>query len=264
MGILSFVETRVRGIVQGAVQLVIPVTVQEQEIHDALREALREAMRGNVETADGREIAPDHWQVSLNPHDYAALKGKGPALNERLALNLKHLGNERGYLFKRAVAVSLEKDDKVGSGRVVCQALTGTNAAPGANAPAGPDATQTIEAGAVAQAPIAPEPPVQIPAAWLTLVAPSRGQPMRLDRQTIRIGRHNTNDIIVNERRVSRFHAEIRFERDRFMLYDLSSINGVLVNGARATRPVPLQDRDIISVPGQDAQHPYQFVFQRG
>lgn len=264
MGILSFVETRVRGIVQGAVQLVLPVTVQEQEIHDALREALREAMRGNVETADGREIAPDHWQVSLNPHDFDALRGKGLALNERLALNLKQIGNERGYLFKRAVAVSLVKDPRVGSGRVVCQDLTSTSAAPGANAPAGPDATQTIEAGALAQAPVAPDVSVQIPPAWLTLVAPSRGQPMRLDRQIIRIGRHNTNDIIVNEKRVSRFHAEIRYERDRFMLYDLSSVNGVQVNGARATRPVPLQDRDLISVPGQDPLHPYQFVFQRG
>ncbi len=41
------------------------------------------------------------------------------------------------------------------------------------------------------------------------------------------------------------------------MLYDLRSVNGVQVNGARVTRPVPLQDRDIISVCG------YEFIFQR-
>jgi pSer/pThr/pTyr-binding forkhead associated (FHA) protein len=115
-----------------------------------------------------------------------------------------------------------------------------------------------MDAGALAAPlPAADDANIQIPPAWLTLLQPSRGEPMRLDRQTIRIGRHNTNDIIVNERRVSRFHAEIKYEHGQFMLYDLRSVNGVQINGARATRPVPLQDRDIISVCG------YEFIFQR-
>ena len=80
---------------------------------------------------------------------------------------------------------------------------------------------------------------------------------MLLDRPEIRIGRHNTNDIIVNERRVSRFHAEVKYEHGQFMLNDLSSVNGVLLNGAPIRRAVALQDRDIVGICG------YEFIFQR-
>ncbi|HEX8995396.1 MAG TPA: FhaA domain-containing protein [Ktedonobacterales bacterium] len=255
MGIFSFVESAVRGIVQGTVQRIIPASVQEQEVLDALRQT----MSDHVIYENGRQIAPHRLLARLNPHDFDGLRAKAPALDERVALDLKRIANDQGFLLKGALKVTFDRDPRVAPGRVVCEVLTdGARVAQPVGAAMTPDATQTMQADAIAAAPLAPEEPgVQIPPAWLTLLQPSRGEPMRLDRQTIRIGRHNTNDIIVNERRVSRFHAEVKYEHGQFMLYDLRSVNGVQVNGARATRPVPLQDRDIISVCG------YEFIFQR-
>jgi len=255
MGIFSFVESAARRVMSGAVQTVFQGSVQEQEVLDALRQA----MSDNVETENGRLIAPHVLIARLNPRDLDTLRAKSPALDERLALDLKRIANDQGYLLKGALRVIFDRNPKVGSGRVVCDVVKdGARVAQPVGAAAGPDATQTMDAGAVA-APLPPmgDPNVQIPPAWLTLMRPSRGEPMRLDRQTIRIGRHNTNDIIVNERRVSRFHAEIKYEHGQFILYDLKSVNGVLVNGAKVTRPVPLQDHDMISVCG------YEFIFQR-
>lgn len=255
MGIFSFVESAVRGIVQGTVQRIIPAGVQEQEVLDALRQE----MSDHVTYENGRQIAPHRLAAHLNPHDFDALRMRAPALDERLALDLKRIANDQGYLLKGALKVTFARDPKVGPGRIVCEVVSeGARVAQPVGAAMGPDATQTMDAGALAAPqPMTEDPSVQIPPAWLTLLQPSRGEPMRLDHQTIRIGRHNTNDIIVNERRVSRFHAEVKYEHGQFMLYDLRSINGVQVNGARATRPVPLQDRDIISICG------YEFIFQR-
>ncbi len=255
MGIFSFVESAVRGIVQGTVQRLVPASVQEQEVLDALREV----MSDHLTYEQGRQIAPHRLVAHLNPHDFDSLRAKAPALDERVALDLKRIANDQGYLLKGALKVIFDRDPRVGPGRIVCEALSDDAlVAQPVGAFSGPDATQTMQAGDMAAPmPAVDDANIQIPAAWLTLWQPSRGQPMRLDRQTIRLGRHNTNDIIVNERRVSRFHAEIKYEHGQFVLHDLHSVNGVQVNGARATRPIPLQDRDIITICG------YEFVFQR-
>lgn len=255
MGIFSQFESAVRRVMQGTVQSIFPSSIQEQEVLDALRQE----MSDNLTIENGRQIAPHRLVAHLNPRDFDTLRAKAPALDERLALDLKRIANDQGYLLKGALRVIFDRDPRVGTGRVVCEALNDAArvAQPVATA-AGGDTTQTMDVDAIAAAPApAPDAQTQIPPAWLTLLQPSRGQPMRLDRQTIRIGRHNTNDIIVNERRVSRFHAEIKYEHGQFMLYDLKSVNGVQVNGARVTHPVPLQDRDMIHVCG------YEFIFQR-
>jgi hypothetical protein len=223
----------------------VPARLQEQEVLDALRKAMDEHPKTIM---NGQQITPHILVAHLNPNDLKRLTARRPALDENFALDLKRMANGRGYLFTGALKVILIADPRVMPGRLDCEALTDSAAAPSNG-----DATVTIDPGVLPVPPIA----VQIPPAWLTLFKPSKGQPMLIDRPEIRIGRHNTNDIIVNERRVSRFHAEVKYERGQFMLYDLSSVNGVLLNGAPIRRAVALQDRDIVGVCG------YEFIFQR-
>lgn len=257
MGIFRFFESAVKGLIEGTAHRLIPTGVQEQEVLDALREV----MSDHLVSEQGRQIAPHRYVARLNPHDLDTLLTRSPALDERLALDLKRIANDQGYLLRGALKVTFDRDPRVPQGRIAAEvAPEGAPAPQAVGAAAGNDATQTLQAGAiVAPSPAAPAQPdaTQIPPAWLTLLAPSRGQPMRLDRPTIKLGRHNTNDIVINERRVSRFHSEIKYEHGGFMFYDLRSVNGATVNGAHVTRPVPLQDRDIISICG------YDFIFQR-
>lgn len=248
MGVFSKFDAIVRGAVQGAANLIVPARLQEQEVLDALRQFMDEHLVSDV---SGRQIAPHRLVAHLNPNDKDRLTRRTPALDERLALDLRRVANAQRYLLTGALQVFLDADPRVASGRVVCEALPNDSQMAASNG--GGDATMTIDASAMPQ----PQAPVQMPPAWLTLLEPARGQPMLLDRPEIHIGRHNTNDIIINERRVSRFHAEIRFEHGQFMLRDLSSVNGVLLNGAPIRRDVALQDRDIVSVCG------YKFIFQR-
>ena len=47
------------------------------------------------------------------------------------------------------------------------------------------------------------------------------------------IGRKADNDMVIKEASISRFHAQIRVENGRFVLYDLNSRNGTIVNKTR-------------------------------
>jgi pSer/pThr/pTyr-binding forkhead associated (FHA) protein len=54
-------------------------------------------------------------------------------------------------------------------------------------------------------------------------------------RKTCRIGRGPGSDVFVPDVDVSRCHADIRWERGAFIITDLGSANGTLVNGERIT-----------------------------
>ena len=63
----------------------------------------------------------------------------------------------------------------------------------------------------------------------------------------IRIGRDSSCEIVLEERTVSRVHAEIRREGDKIHIRDLDSTNGIQIN-YRAVRDHILQNEDRITI----------------
>jgi hypothetical protein len=63
-----------------------------------------------------------------------------------------------------------------------------------------------------------------------------------------RIGRLDTNQIVVQDDSVSRTHAVITYENNKFFLLDLGSTNGTLINGSPVRRRAYMNDQDIIRV----------------
>ena len=68
-----------------------------------------------------------------------------------------------------------------------------------------------------------------------------------LEKKITRLGRQLDNDLVFNEEFVSRFHAEIRFEDGKYVLYDNESTSGTLVNSKKIDRCV-LNSGDLISL----------------
>jgi pSer/pThr/pTyr-binding forkhead associated (FHA) protein len=68
-----------------------------------------------------------------------------------------------------------------------------------------------------------------------------------LDKQVTRLGRQLDNDLVFNEEFVSRFHAEIRLEDGKYVLYDNESTSGTFVNSKKIDRCV-LNSGDLISL----------------
>jgi hypothetical protein len=80
------------------------------------------------------------------------------------------------------------------------------------------------------------------------LVEQDTGQPFPLGREPVSIGRHDDNTVVLVDSRVSRHHAEVVWQGGRWLVCDLGSANGTLVNGQRITAPRALEDGDTIQV----------------
>ena len=71
----------------------------------------------------------------------------------------------------------------------------------------------------------------------------------QLDRSVINIGRRSDNHLVLDDPRISRYHAQVRAIRGRYVLFDLNSTGGTFVNGQRTTQSV-LYPGDVISLSG--------------
>ena len=72
-----------------------------------------------------------------------------------------------------------------------------------------------------------------------------------LVKEVINIGRRIENDLVIDDPRVSRRHAQLRAiqEQGHFVLIDLNSTGGTFVNGHRISQSI-LYPRDLISLGG--------------
>ena len=85
------------------------------------------------------------------------------------------------------------------------------------------------------------------------LVAPDRS--FRLEASPVSLGRSPQNAIVVDDRRVSRNHAELEQSGGQWVIRDLGSTNGSAVNG-RLVRQAVLHDGDRLSLGG------FEVIFQ--
>lgn len=83
--------------------------------------------------------------------------------------------------------------------------------------------------------------------ARLEYVAPDGTAHTRVLRETTTIGRHTDNDIQLLDPEVSKAHLVVRRLKEGFVLEDLGSANGTLINGMRQGR-LRLGDNDVIVV----------------
>lgn len=92
---------------------------------------------------------------------------------------------------------------------------------------------------------------------WATLVSrlprvwPSASWPVLMfpsgEQSRFTIGRDTGCDVVLPDPTVSRWHAGLRREPGGWLLDDLGSTNGTLVNGWRVRAWVPVRDGDLVS-----------------
>ena len=61
----------------------------------------------------------------------------------------------------------------------------------------------------------------------------NKSKKMTLNKNLVKIGKRDNNDLILNDKTVSRNHLEIEYMSDSFLLRDLGSTNGTYLNGNR-------------------------------
>lgn len=70
-----------------------------------------------------------------------------------------------------------------------------------------------------------------------------------LNQPVVNIGRKLENDLVIEDPRISREHAQIRAVKGQYVIFDLNSTGGTFVNSVRVTRQ-PLFPGDVISLAG--------------
>ena len=72
---------------------------------------------------------------------------------------------------------------------------------------------------------------------------------MPITEAVVTIGRDLESDVVVDDKRVSRHHAQLRRQYGQYVLYDLDSTSGTTVNG-QPIREATLQPGDVLSFAG--------------
>jgi pSer/pThr/pTyr-binding forkhead associated (FHA) protein len=75
---------------------------------------------------------------------------------------------------------------------------------------------------------------------------PIQGQIFELTKNEVSIGRDISNDFVINDAEVSRKHAKLTLEEDRYKIEDLNSTNGTYIDGRRLIGPHVLAIGEII------------------
>ncbi|MGH2515247.1 MAG: FHA domain-containing protein, partial [Ktedonobacterales bacterium] len=77
------------------------------------------------------------------------------------------------------------------------------------------------------------------------------GMPLLLSRRLTLLGREMDNDIVIDDDRTSRHHAEIHWDHGHIELVDRNSMNGTLVNRKTVRGRVPMQSGDVLDFGAQ-------------
>jgi pSer/pThr/pTyr-binding forkhead associated (FHA) protein len=203
-----------------------------------------------VVSSDGTPQAPNHYWVYLHPTDCDALALMQPALETELGFHVAELAAQAGLDLQSNPNIQVLPDHTLGVHQVRVEARWLPQDAPKMD--------KTREIAASQEEPSSDS--LQEPAATDETddaIAPP-GRPflilggrrhVNLLQATVSIGRALDNDVILEDARVSRHHAQLRRRYGRYILYDLGSSGGTQINGYPVEECV-LHAGDIISLSG--------------
>jgi hypothetical protein len=204
------------------------------------------AMEAHQTISLSKTFVPNSYVVSLGPTDFAQFEQYRRSLERDLAETLLGAARERSYTLLGYPSVELERDDDLAPGdiRVSCAMVdaSGDEVEPDAKTLGAVESghTMVLDREALLK---------ERPRAPRASLAQRDGPPVSLGQDPVLIGRDPQNDLVLDDRRVSRKHAEVRLRLGRYTLYDLQSTNGTYVNGRRVAERV-LDDGDKISIGG--------------
>jgi hypothetical protein len=234
--IARFEET-IQRLVEGTFARLFAGRLRPREVANALAHAMEDHA---VQDASGSHLAPNCYWVELNADDYAALLEQQPDLGDDLAQHLFHLAEDLGYVLPHPPKVNLTFAPNMPLHEVRVKACYEA-----------PDGTvDRDDDGATRQMrPLDRSQDDDQPLPTRPFLILEGKRHIMLSSPTISLGRSFDNDIIVDDVRVSRRHAQLQRRHDRYVVFDLGSMGGTKVNGYPVQECV-LEAGDIISLAG--------------
>lgn len=243
MSALSQFESMVERIVDTTVLGLLGAQLQPIEIAKRL---IRELEAGKA-IGTSSAIVPNDFTVSVNATDYQHFEKARGALEHELAEFVRATARERRYAMLGPVIVRLVVDEK---SRRHGLRITSSVAEFGERDELGEPIQKTEKFVAVARTDhdVAAATPAARVSDWF-LVSAVDGAAFPLVRDQITLGRALDNDVVLDDVRVSRYHASLSLSEDVLSIRDLESTNGTSVNGRRVSDS-RLRRGDVVSLGG--------------
>jgi hypothetical protein len=222
---LSDIEQRIESLIEVHLVKFLPGASWQ----DKIAHRLADALKSNLATSGLDAPMPHKFILLVHPSVLATWKSE-PRLMEGLTKIFRLVTSEAGVQFETAPSLTLSGDESIAPDdievRVAGQEIAETQNTPVQDAPAEDAST--------------------FKTAFLIV---GGTKVFTLDQAVINIGRRLDNQVIIDDPRVSRYHAQIRYVRGKFVIFDLNSTGGTYVNGQRSSQSV-LYPGDVISLAG--------------
>jgi len=225
---LTELEARLQALIEVDLMSAIP----GKKVEDTIIQKLAAAIQlHTISMDDGTLVAPNVYTLILPPDSAKTLQEN--RVVEVLLQSINTAGQEAGLQFVTAPTITITTDENipkndaniVASHRV--EPMTDTQASP-------------LETGNLEEA-------GSIPENAFLIVEGVKVFP--LHEAVVNIGRRLDNQLVIDDPRVSRNHAQLRSIKGRFVVFDLNSTGGTFVNGQRTSQSV-LYPGDVISLAG--------------
>ncbi len=224
---LRELEARLQNLIEVDLLRVLPGKMVE----DVIVQKLAAAIQHNSLTVNGEIVIPDVYTLVVNPETGGDWKDEG--LLTVILHSISAVAREAGFKFTISPTVTVATDEKIRLNDVEIvtshriETMSETNAIPPG-------------AGSLDTAEIIPE-------NSFLIVEGVKIYP--LTQPVINIGRRLDNQLIIDDPRVSRNHAQLRAIKGRYVVFDLNSTGGTFVNGQRTSQSV-LYPGDVVSLAG--------------
>jgi pSer/pThr/pTyr-binding forkhead associated (FHA) protein len=235
VGKLSKFESKAEQWIEGTFGRMFGGRVQPMEVAGALARAMEDEQ---FTSETGEHFAPNLYWVYLNPADFDALRDDQPDLPLDLARSLIELAVRANLRMPDQPIVEIRSDDRIPRKKVsvAAQYVAQTTAPLGQTAEIAIDQLntlrQTLDASNMQS----------------FLILEGRRH-VTLTSSVVTVGRALDNDVVIDDPRVSRHHAQLRLRQGRYVLYDTGSSGGTLVNNQPVSEVV-LNAGDVISLAG--------------
>jgi len=254
------IERQLEKAVEGTFGRAFKASVQPVE----LAHKLAKEMGDHKTVSVSRVYVPNVYEVYLSTADFGNFKSFEGSLVRELGTYLTAHAQREGWTLVGPPQIELYSDDDLQLGEFGIATRTEAPAAVSVTPPmaaqaamplpmpaaAGPELTPPAPPPGFAETIVAPAPLVDAPVAQRAAVCAVlvvSGQPHVLEAASTMIGRSRRCDVVLPDPNTSRQHAEVRREGDAYVIIDLDSTNGVLVN-RRAVKRAVLQDGDRIEL----------------
>jgi hypothetical protein len=222
---LDEIEQRLQTLIEGHLVKYLPRPEAQDQIAQCMAETLRKAI--SIQGIDPKgNTAPNGFLLVVHPSTFEQWQ-QDPRLMESLTDILRLATSEMGLIFSAAPSITLAAE----------QSMPVDGLEVRINNPASLTETQNMPSNTDDSS---------IRSAFLIVGGMNI---YIIDKAVTNIGRRLDNHLVVDDPRISRYHAQIRCVRNRFIIFDLNSTGGTYVNGQRTTQSA-LYPGDVISLAG--------------